>query len=84
MDENDPELLRKLREADRNAVPDYHDVKKGAGCGIAGAVAGALLAWGILSAFRRITLGERLPVIIGMALIAGLIAGGVAAFRPRS
>ena len=84
MDENDPELQRKLREAERNAVPDYPDVKKGAGCGIAGAAAGALLAWGVLSAFRKVTAGERLSVIIGMALIAGLIAGGVAAFRPRS
>ena len=84
MDENDPELQRKLREAERNAVPDYPDVKKGAGCGIAGAVAGALLAWAALSAFRKVTAGERLPVIIGMALIAGLIAGGFAAFRPRS
>ena len=84
MDENDPELRRKLREAERNAVPDYPDVKKGAGCGIAGAAAGALLAWGVLSAFRKVTAGERLSVIIGMALIAGLIAGGVAAFRPRS
>ena len=84
MDENDPELQRKLREAERNAVPDYPDVKKGAGCGIAGAAAGALLAWGVLSAFRKVTAGERLSVIIGMALIAGLIAGGIAAFRPRS
>ena len=84
MDENDPELRRKLREAERNAVPDYPDVKKGAGCGIAGAAAGALLAWGVLSAFRKVTAGERLSVIIGMALIAGLIAGGFAAFRPRS
>ena len=84
MDENDPELQRKLREAERNAVPDYPDLKRGAGCGIAGAAAGALLAWGILSAFRKITFGERLPVIIGMALIVGLIAGGIAAFRPRS
>ena len=51
MDENDPELQRKLREAERNAVPDYPDVKKGAGCGIAGAAAGALLAWGILAGY---------------------------------
>jgi hypothetical protein len=84
MDENDPELQRKLREAERSAVPDYPDVKKGAGCGVAAAAAGAVLAWGVLSAFRKITFGERLSVIIGMALIAGLIAGGVAAFRPRS
>ena len=84
MDENDPELQRRLREAERNAVPDYPDVKRGTVCGIAGAAAGALLAWGALSAFRKITAGERLSVIIGMALIAGLIAGGFAAFRPRS
>ena len=84
MDENDPELRRKLREAERNAVPDYPDVKRGTGCAIAGVAAGALLAWGILSAFRKVTAGERLSVIIGMALIAGVIAGGIAAFRPRS
>jgi len=84
MDENDPELQRKLREAERNAVPDYPDVKRGAGCGIAGAAAGALLAWTAMSAFRKITAGERLSVIIGMALIIGVIAGGIAAFRPRS
>ena len=84
MDEElDPQIKLKLLEAERAAEPEYPDVKKGIGCGIAAFIAAALAALLIVSCFRQLALSSRISMIAGTALVAALISGGIAAFRPR-
>ena len=83
MDEGlDPQVKLKLLEAARAAEPDYPNVKKGLGCGAAALVAGILFGLFAVSFFRQLSVLSRISMITGFALIAALIAGGVAAFRP--
>lgn len=82
MDENDPELKLKLLEAARAAAPDYPDVKKGVGCGVTALVAGGVFATVLVSFFQSLAAGSKISLVIGTALIAAIIAGGLAAFRP--
>lgn len=85
MDEGlDPQIKLKLLEAARAAEPDYPNVKKGIGCGIAALVIGGLFALFAVSFIRQLTTGEKVSTVIVTALIAALIAGGFAAFRPSS
>ena len=79
----DPQVKLKLLEAARAAEPDYPDVKKGIGCGIVAFIAGAVAALLIFSGFQQLSLASRISMIAGTALITALIAGGIAAFRPR-
>ena len=82
MDENDPELKLKLLEVARAAAPDYPDVKKGIGCGVAALIAAGVLSTLFVSFFQKLSAGSRISVVAGSALIAALVAGGLAAFRP--
>ena len=82
MDENDPQLKLKLLEAARNSVPDYPDVKKGIGCGAAALVAAVILTVIPVSFCQTLSAGSKVSLIAGCALIAAIICGGVAAFRP--
>ena len=79
----DPQVKLKLLEAARDAEPDYPDVKKGIGCGIAAFIAGAVAALLIIGGFQQLSLSSRITMVAGTAFIAALIAGGIAAFRPR-
>lgn len=85
MDEGlDPQVKLKLLEAARAAEPDYPDVKKGLGCGAAALILGGIAALLIVSFIRQLSFASKLSMVLGTALIAALIAGGVAAFRPPS
>ena len=85
MDEGlDPQVKLKLLEAARAAEPDYPDVKKGLGCGAAALVVALAVSVFIVSFFRQLTLGSKISIAAGTALIAAMIAGGLAAFRPPS
>ena len=80
----DPQVKLKLLEAARAAEPDYPDVKKGLGCGAAALVITLAVSVFIVSFFRQLTLGSKISIAAGTALIAAMIAGGLAAFRPPS
>ena len=85
MDEGlDPQVKLKLLEAARAADPDYPNVKKGLGCGIGALIAAGIFTTFLVSFFRQLSTGEKLSMVIGAALIAALVAGGFAAFRPVS
>ena len=85
MDEGlDPQVKLKLLEAARAAEPDYPNVKKGLGCGAAALVIALAGSVFIVSFFRQLTLGNKISIAVGTALIAAMIAGGLAAFRPPS
>lgn len=83
MDEElDPQVKLKLLEAARSAEPDYPNVKRGIGCGAAALVVSLLCSVTFLSFFRQLSTGSKISIAAGTTLIAALIAGGLAAFRP--
>jgi hypothetical protein len=85
MDEElDPQIKLKLQEVSRAAEPDYPDVKKGIGCGAAALAAGILFGIFAVSFFQKLSFLSKFSMVTGIALIAALIAGGIAAFRPPS
>ena len=83
MDEGlDPQVKLKLLEAERAAEPDYPNIKRGIGCGIAALFIAGICALFAVSFFRSLTTSAQISMVIATALIAALVAGGFAAFRP--
>ena len=70
MDEGlDPQVKLKLLEAARAAEPDYPNVKKGLGCGIAALVIALAASVFIVSFFRQLTLGNKISILLFSSLI---------------
>ena len=83
MDEGlEPQIKLKLLEAARSAEPDYPNVKKGIGCGLAAlAVAGGAVLFAV-SLFPQLSTASKVSMVLGTAFIAAVAAGGFGAFRP--